>query len=159
MLWKPDKSAIGPISHIEEPIRDRLTTPSLTYCILLHSWIHTQMGEYPFVYSNTLNIMSFLKRWLNSSEEKVFTIIFRTSDGKLLKKVKYIKTSRINLREWPKWQQLLMQYINIVTLWCYSWESRMHSNNYEALNSTRNGYNSIHTYACILIFCVTTIIY
>ena len=32
------------------------------------------------------SIMSLLKRWLNSSDEEVFAIIFRASDGKLLKK-------------------------------------------------------------------------
>ena len=49
-------------------------------------------------------------------------------------------------------------YINIVTLWSYSWESQIYSNNYEALNSGGNCYNCIHTYARMLTFCVTEII-
>ena len=56
MLWKPDKSARGPNTHLEEPIRERLTTTFFTYCIFLHSW--------PMAASS---IMSLLKLWLNSS--------------------------------------------------------------------------------------------
>ena len=35
----------------------------------------------------------------------------------------------------------------------------MYSNNYQVLNSAGNGYNCIHTYARMLTFCVTAIIY
>ena len=63
------------------------------------------------------------------------------------------------MREWPKWQQLLIIYINIVSLQCYPWESQIYSNNYQALSSSGNSYNCIHTYACMLTFCVTEIIY
>ena len=35
----------------------------------------------------------------------------------------------------------------------------MYSNNFQALNSEGNGYICIHTYARMLIFCVTAIIY
>ena len=35
----------------------------------------------------------------------------------------------------------------------------MYSNNYQALNSAGNGYNCIHTYARMLTFGVTAIIY
>ena len=87
--------------------------------ILCVSWIYTQMVA--------SSIMWLLKRWLNSSDGEVFAIIFWASDGKLLKNIKSIKTAQINLREWQRWQQLLILYINIVTLWCYSWESRMYS--------------------------------
>ena len=43
LQWKPDKPARGPITHLEEPIRDRLTT-LFTYCILqiyecTHQWL------------------------------------------------------------------------------------------------------------------------
>ena len=105
------------------------------------------------------SIMSLLKHWLNSSDEEVFAIIFWARDGKLLKKIKYIKTEQIYLREWQKWQQLLIVYINIVTVWCYSWESQMYSNNYQALNIAGNSYSCIHTCARMLTFCVTAIIY
>ena len=63
------------------------------------------------------------------------------------------------LRELQKWQQLLILYINIVTFWCSFWESQMYSNNYQVFNSTSNGYNCMHTYACMLTFCGTAIIY
>ena len=53
----------------------------------------------------------------------------------------------------------IILYINTVPLWCYSWESRMYSNDHQALNSAGNGYNCIHTYARMLTFCVTGIIY
>ena len=59
----------------------------------------------------------------------------------------------------PEVAATIILYINIVTLWCYSWESRMYSNNYQAFNSARNGYNCIHTYARMLTFCVTEIMY
>ena len=42
------------VTHVEEPIRDRVTTPLFTFCILLHSWIHTIMAA--------SSIMSLLKR-------------------------------------------------------------------------------------------------
>ena len=61
--------------------------------------------------------------------------------------------------EWQKWWQLLILYINIVTLWYYPWENQMYSNDFQALNSAGNGYNCIHTYSCMLIFCVAAIIY
>ena len=35
----------------------------------------------------------------------------------------------------------------------------MYSNNYEVLNLAGDGYNCIHTYKCMLTFCVTAIIY
>ena len=79
--------------------------------------------------------------------------------GSHLKKIKYIKTTQMYLREWQKWQELLVLYINIITFWCYSWESRMHSNNYQVLHSAGNGCNYIHMYARMLTFCVTAIIY
>ena len=93
---------------------------------------------------------SLLKHWPNSCDEEVFAIIFRASNGKLLKKIKYIKTEQINLREWQKWWQLLILYINIATLQCYAWESRMYSNNYQALNSMGTGYNCIHMWRVAL---------
>ena len=74
----PSADFVDAVTHVEEPIRDRLTTPLFTYCILLHSWIHTPMAA--------SGIMSLLKRWLNSSDEEVFAIILWASDGKLLKK-------------------------------------------------------------------------
>ena len=89
--------------------------------------------------------------------KKYLQLFFEQAMGSYLNK--YIKTAQINLREWQKWQQLLILYINIVTLWCYSWESRMYSNNYQAMNSAGNVYNCIHTYARMLTFCVTAIIY
>ena len=61
--------------------------------------------------------------------------------------------------EWQTWRQLLMLYINIVTLRYYHWENRMYSNNFQALNSSDNGYNCIHTYARIVTFSVAAIIY
>ena len=49
--------------------------------------------------------------------------------------------------------------INIVTLWYFSWEIRMYSNNYQNLNSAGNRCNCIHTYARMLTFCGSAIIY
>ena len=147
MVWKPDKSARGPITHVEEPIRDRLTMPLFTYCILLHSWTHTHKHTQTHTHTHThthqrlppVSCCCWNINWLNSSDE-VFSIIFWASDGKLLKNkiIQYIKTAQINLREWQKLQQLLILYINIGTLWCYSWENWMYSNNYQALNSAGN---------------------
>ena len=91
--------------------------------------------------------------------KKFLQLFFEQVMGSFLKKIKYIKTAQMYLREWQKWQQLLIPYINIVTFWCYSWESRMYSNNYHVLNSVFNGYNCIHMYAHILIFCVMAKIY
>ena len=48
--------------------------------------------------------------------------------GSYLKKIKYIKTAHIYLREWQKWQQLLIQYINIVTLFVR--ETSFHPHNF-----------------------------
>ena len=138
MLWKPDKSARGPITHVEEPIRDRLTTTLFTYCILLHSWLHTPMAA--------SSIMSLLKRVQTQVMKKNLQLFLEQAMGSYLKK-KYIKTAQINLREWQKWQQLLILYTNIVTLWCYPRENRMYSINSQASNSAENGYNCIHTYA------------
>ena len=64
----------------------------------------------------------------------------------------------------PIWEvaaadRMAHQSVNMVTLWCYSWESRMYYNKYQALNSAGKGYNCIHTYAWMLTFCVTAIIY
>ena len=73
----------GRVTHVEEPIRDRLTTPLFTFCSLLHSWIHTTMAA--------SSIMLLLKRWPNSSDEEIFAIIFWARDGKLLKKNKIHK--------------------------------------------------------------------
>ena len=70
-----------------------------------------------------------------------------------------MKTAQINLREWQKWRQLLTLCINLVTLWCYPRESRMYFNKYQTLNSAGNDNNFIHSYACMLTFCVTAIIY
>ena len=91
--------------------------------------------------------------------KKYLQLFFEQAMGSYLKTIKQIKTAHIYLREWQKWQQLLIQYINIVTLLYHSCESRMYSNNYQALNSAGNGYNCIHTYARMLTFCVTAIIY
>ena len=82
--------------------------------------------------------------------KKYLQLFFEQVMGSYLKKIKYIKTAQINLREWQKWHLLLILYINIVTLWCYSWESWMYSINYQALNSSGNCYNCKHTYACML---------
>ena len=73
----PSADFVAAVTHVEEPIRDRLTTPLFTYCILLYSWIHTPMAA--------SSIMSLLKRWLNSSDKEVFAIILWASD-ELLKK-------------------------------------------------------------------------
>ena len=70
--------------------------------------------------------------------KKYLQLFFEQAMGSYLKKIKYIKTAQINLREWQKLQQVLILYVNIVTLWCYSWESRKYSNNYQALNSAGN---------------------
>ena len=82
---------------------------------------------------------------------KYLQLFFEQVMGSYFKN-KYIKTAQINLREWQKWQQLLILYINIVTLWCYSWESRIYSNNYIALTSMGNLqlHTNVRTHADIL---------
>ena len=49
-------------------------------------------------------------------------------------------------------------YINIVAHWCYSWESWMYSITI-TFCAARETFKCIHTYARMLTFCVTAIIY
>ena len=63
-------------------------------------------------------------------------------------------------------QQLLILFINIVILWCYPWESRMYSNNYQPSFEQRGqmvtiAYTCTHQWhhARMLTFHVTAIIY
>ena len=79
MLWKPDKSARGPITHVEET-NQRSFDNAFVYLHIVICSIH----EYTPMAASS--IMSLLKRSLNFSDEEVFAIIFWASNGKLLKK-------------------------------------------------------------------------
>ena len=90
--------------------------------------------------------------------KKYLQLFFEQAMVSNLKKNKCIKISQINWIEWRKWQQLLILYINIITLMFFLRKPNVFDN-YQALNSAGNGFKYIHTYARMLTFFVAAIIY